>query len=40
MKGYREQDEVSNAWNAGVKDLEFIKNGNSQLILFSMLYLG
>ena len=40
MKGYREQDAVSNVWNAGVKDLEFIKNGKSKLILFFMLYLG
>ena len=37
---YREKDEVSNAWNAGAKDLEFIENGKSNLFLFFMLYLS
>ena len=34
MKGYREKYVVSNAWNAGAKDLEFIENDKSSLILF------
>ena len=29
MKRYREKDLVSNAWNAGAKDLEFIENKKS-----------
>ena len=37
MKGYREQDVVSNVWNAGARGLEFIENGKSHLILFFML---
>ena len=40
MKGYKEKDEMSSAWNAGVKNLEFIENGKSNLIWFFTLYLG
>ena len=40
MKSFREKDVVSNAWNAEVKDQEFIKNGKSNFILFFMLHLG
>ena len=39
MKGYREIDVVNDAWNAEAKDLEFIENGASNLILFFKLYL-
>ena len=39
-KGYREKDVVSNVWNAGAKDLEFIKKTKGKLILFFMLYMG
>ena len=34
MKGYRQKYVVSNAWNAGTEDLEFIENGSSSLIIF------
>ena len=35
MKGYREKDVVSNAWNAGaIIDLKFIENGKSECIFF------
>ena len=34
------KDIVSNVWNAGAKELEFIENGKSKLILFFILYLG
>ena len=39
-KGYREKDVVKNAWNVETKNLKFIENGNSKLILFYMLYVG
>ena len=29
LKGYREKNVVSNAWNAVAKDIEFIENGES-----------
>ena len=32
MKGVREKDALSNVWNAGTKNLEFIENGKSNLI--------
>ena len=40
MKGYKEEDVASYAWNTGAKDLEFIENGKSNFILFLMFYLG
>ena len=40
MKGYRKKDVMSNTWNAGTKELEFIENGKSKSILFFMLYLA
>ena len=40
MKGYRERDIMNSVWNAGAKDLAFIENGRSNLILCFMLYLG
>ena len=38
MKEYREKDVMGSVWNARAKDLEFIQNGKSNLILF-LLYL-
>ena len=38
IKGYKEKDVVRNEWNSGAKDLEFIENGISKLIVFFMLY--
>ena len=32
MKGIREKDALSDVWNAGKKDLDFIENGKSNLI--------
>ena len=32
MKGYREEDAIRNAWNAGAKDLKFIESCKSNLI--------
>ena len=29
LKGYREKDVVTNAWNAVAKEIEFIGNGKS-----------
>ena len=40
MKGYRKNDVMSNAWNAGAKELEFVENVKSRLILFFILHLG
>ena len=40
MKEYKEKDVVSNAWNAGAIDLEFIKICESNWILFFILCLG
>ena len=34
------KDVMSSEWNAGVKDLEFTKNGKSNLIWYFMLYLS
>ena len=31
---------MTNAWNAGLKDLEIFENGKRNLILFFKLYLG
>ena len=39
MKGYREKDIMNSVWNAGAKDLAFVENGRSNLILCFMLYL-
>ena len=39
IKGCREKDIVSNAWNAEAKNLEFTENGKNKFILFFMLYL-
>ena len=39
MKGYGEKDVASYGWNARAKDQEFIENGQSNFILFSMFYL-
>ena len=38
IKGYKEKDVVSSAWNVG-KNLELIEYGKSNFILFFMLYL-
>ena len=34
IKGHREKDVVSNSWNAGAKDIEFIENGKSSYFIF------
>ena len=39
MKEYKKKDVMSDAWNAGVKYLEFTENGKKKLILFFMLNL-
>ena len=36
MKEYREKDIMSSVWNVGVRDLEFIENGKSNLIVDNM----
>ena len=40
MNVHKEKDVLSNAWNAKEKNLKFIENGKSNLILFFMLYLA
>ena len=39
MKEFREQRVVSNTWNMGAKNLEFIKNSKNKLVLLFMFYL-
>ena len=36
MKEYREKDVMSSVWNVRVRDLEFIENGKTNLIVDNM----
>ena len=38
MKGYREKDVASNAWNVRAKDLELIENNKNNALFFFTLH--